>query len=414
MPKSATRLSHTQIAGLVCKNKEQLLTDGNGLTLRIRPNGSKVFYFQYSHPLTKKRSKLQIGKFPHCSLKQARKTALDYKDLLEQKIDPKSYLAQQKEKALNKENYLLTNVVEEWLEVKKYSITKDYAHDILRSLQLHVFPSLGKVPTSKITAPKIISVLRVVEAKGNLETVKRLCQRLNEVMDYAVNTGKIFSNPISKVHVAFKKPKAQNMKSIPPSELPELLQTISMASLNKVTRCLIEFQLHTIVRPSEASNSLWEEIDLEQKTWTIPANRMKRKREHVVPLSEYCVELLLFTKSITRGSPYVFPSPTNNFKPLNSQTVNAALKRMGYQGKLVSHGFRSIASTALNEEGFDFNLVESALAHVDSNQTRAAYNRATYLERRREMMNWWSSYVLSCSISNKTTTNVQLGRHETT
>ncbi|WP_119011171.1 integrase domain-containing protein [Vibrio superstes] len=394
MPRPATRLSHTKILALSCKNKEQLLTDGNGLTLRVRPNGSKVFYFQYSHPLTKKRTKLQIGKFPHCSLKQARKTVLEYRDLLDRKIDPKSHLAQQQEEELNKEKNLLANVAEEWLEVKKHSVTKDYAHDILRSLELHVFPSLGTVPISKITAPEVIKVLKVVESKGNLETVKRLCQRLNEVIDFAVNTGKVFSNPISKVHVAFKKPKAQNMKSIPPSELPELLQTISRASLNRVTRCLIEFQLHTMTRPSEASNTLWEEIDLEQKIWTIPASKMKRRREHVVPLSEYCIELLCYTKSIRRGSPYVFPSPTDNFKPLNSQTVNAALKRMGYQGKLVSHGFRSIASTALNEEGFDFNLIESALAHVDPNQTRAAYNRATYIERRRKMMNWWSQRIL--------------------
>lgn len=394
MPKPATRLSHNQILGLVCKDKEQLLTDGNGLTLRLRPNGSKIFYFHYSHPLTKKRTKLQIGKFPHCSLKQARKVAFEYKELLERDIDPKSHLAKQKEEVLKEDSNQLINVAKEWLEVKKHSVTSDYAHDIWRSLELHIFPSIGNMPISQITAPNVISVLRVIEAKGNLETVKRLCQRLNEVMDYAVNTGKTLSNPISKVHVAFKKPKAQNMKSIPPSELPDLLQTISRTSINKITRCLIEFQLHTMTRPSEASNALWDEVDLNEKIWTIPANRMKRRREHIIPLSDYCIELLRFTRSIGKNSLYVFPSPTNNLKPLNSQTVNAALKRMGYRGKLVSHGFRSIASTALNEEGFDFNLIEAALAHVDANQTRAAYNRAIYIERRREMMNWWSKLIL--------------------
>ncbi|MEZ9925930.1 integrase domain-containing protein [Vibrio breoganii] len=397
MPLATSRLSHTKILKLRPTEKEQLLSDGNGLSLRVRPNGSKIFYFLYSHPLTKKRIKLQIGKFPHCSLKHARKVAFDYKELVEQGIDPKQHIEAQNELALLEESNLLIEVSNEWLEVKKHSVTADYAEDILRSLELHIFPYLGQMPIGKITAPRVIKILRVVEAKGNLETVKRLCQRLNEVMNFAVNTGKIHSNPIQKIHVAFKKPKPENMKSLPPSELPELMRTISRASLNRVTRCLIEFQLHTMTRPSEAANALWDEIDFENKLWIIPAHKMKRRREHIIPLSDCCIELLVFTKSLRRNSPCVFPSPLNNFKPLNSQTVNAALKRMGYQGKLVSHGFRSIASTALNDEGFDFDLIESALAHVDPNQTRSAYNRAQYIERRRDMMNWWSAYITKAS-----------------
>lgn len=398
MPKIVKNLTHKEIQNYKARDKEQTLTDGGGLIVRVRPNGAKTFCFLYTNKNTKRKVKLIIGPFPEISLLDARKRAFELRQLMANGIDPKKHLEEQKEAALFAETHLLRQTAEEWFEVKKHSVTEDYAHDIWRSLEMHIFPTLEDVPVSKISAPRVIKILRPIEAKGSLETVKRLNQRLNEIMTYAVNTGKIYANPIQNIKAAFKKPKPQNMKTIPPSELPKLAQDIASASLNKTTRCLIEFQLHTMTRPAEASNALWDEICWEEKLWVLPAEKMKMNREHIIPLSDYCLDLLKHVKSLDRNSRYIFASPSTNKKPMNSQTVNAALKRMGYQGKLVSHGFRSLASTVLNEQGFDWDIIETALAHVDKNQVRNAYNRATYIDRRRDMMNWWSNYIVEMSM----------------
>ncbi|EJC6797911.1 tyrosine-type recombinase/integrase [Vibrio parahaemolyticus] len=410
MPKVARNLTFAEIKNYKPKAKEQLLSDGGGLTVRVRPNGTKTFYFQYTHQITRRKVKLLIGPFPEISLLQARKQALEFRELLARGNDPRDFVEQQREAKLLAETDLLIETAAEWFEVKKHSISEDYADDIWRSLELHIFPSLGKVPVSKISAPRVIKILRCIETKGNLETVKRLNQRLNEIMTYAVNTGKIYVNPIQNIKAAFKKPKPQNMKSIPPSELPQLIKDISSASLKMTTRCLIEFQLHTMARPAEASNALWSEIDWENHLWILPAKKMKMGRQHVIPLSEYCIELLKKLKYLDIYNTYIFSSPSNGQKPLNSQTVNAALKRMGYGGKLVSHGFRSVASTVLNEQGFDRDVIETALAHVDKNQVRSAYNKAIYIDQRRAMMNWWSNYIIKMSLGSRSIVSKRVRR----
>lgn len=208
-------------------------------------------------------------------------------------------------------------------------------------------------------------------------------------MIYAVNTGLLDANPASGIGMAFEKPKKQNMPTLRPEELPKLMRSLVMSNLSVSTRCLIEWQLLTLVRPSEASGARWSEIDLDAKLWTIPAERMKSKREHVVPLSPQALEILEVMKPISVHRKNVFPSRSDPKQPMNSQTANAALKRIGYGGKLVAHGLRSIASTVLNEAGFNPDVIEAALANSDKNEVRRAYNRSTYLKKRRELMNWW-------------------------
>ena len=219
-------------------------------------------------------------------------------------------------------------------------------------------------------------------------------QRINEIMIYAVNTGLIDANPASGIGMAFEKPKKQNMPTLRPEELPKLMRSLTMSNLSVPTRCLIEWQLLTLVRPSEASGARWTEIDHDAKLWTIPAERMKAKREHIVPLSLQAIDILEAMKSISGHREYIFPSRKDPKLPMNSQTANAALKRIGYRGKLVAHGLRSIASTAMNEQGFNSDIIESALAHVDKNEVRRAYNRSIYLTQRFELMEWWGKYVL--------------------
>ncbi|GHE84487.1 integrase domain-containing protein [Thalassotalea profundi] len=397
MARITTPLTNTEVKQAKARDKEYNLSDGEGLQLRIKPNGSKLWLLNYSRPYTKKRVNLGFGKYPDISLADARKLRAEARTLLAKNIDPMehrdSISNHQKEKI---ENTLL-NVAKKWFQVKKSAVTPNYAEDIWRSLELHVFPYIGKRPISEITAPIAIKTVKPIAEKGSLETVKRINQRLNEIMNYAVNTGLIHSNPLSGVKAAFEKPKKKSMPTIKPDELPQFMQALSIASIKIVTRYIIEWQLHTMIRPGEAVKARWSEIDFEQKLWNIPAETMKRKRPHSVPLTKQALNLLTTIKPISGHREYIFPADRNPRSHANESTANAAIKRMGYHGKLVAHGLRALASTTLNEQGFDPDVIEAALAHVDSNEVRRAYNRADYLKRRAKMMDWWSDHIEKCS-----------------
>ncbi|KGR33455.1 phage integrase [Vibrio campbellii] len=397
MAKTTTRLTDKEIKAAKPQEKEYNLFDGDGLRLRVKPNGSKHWILNYYRPNSRKRANLSLGKYPDLPLAKARKATMEAKELLAEGIDPqeKRKQEQQEHKAIHQHTFF--NVANEWFEIKKGDVTADYAVDIWRSLELHIFARLGEIPVREITAPQVIELLKPIEAKGSLETVKRLAQRLNEIMNFATNCGLIHANPLTGIKAAFKKPKKENMAALTPTELPELMSAIANASIKRTTRCLIEWQLHTMTRPSEASGARWDEINLDEKIWVIPADRMKKRREHRIPLTEQALELLEVMRPISGNRVYVFPSGRDPKKPCNSQTANMALKRMGFAGRLVSHGLRSLASTALNEQGFEPDLIEAALAHVDDNQVRSAYNRTDYLERRRPMMCWWGKHIEEAS-----------------
>jgi integrase len=200
-------------------------------------------------------------------------------------------------------------------------------------------------------------------------------------------------NPLTGIKEAFDRPQKQNMPALKPAELPEFIQALNQANMKRLTRCLIDWQLHTMTRPSEAAEARWCEIDTEAALWNIPAERMKKRRAHSIPLSPQALTILEVLRPISGHREFLFTSNTDYSKPMNTQTANMAIKRMGFGGRLVAHGLRSIASTTLNEHGFDPEVIEAALAHVDKDQVRSAYNRADYIERRRVMMNWWSEYI---------------------
>lgn len=393
MAKTVTPLTNTQVKQAKSKDKLYKLSDGEGLQLRVMPNGSKQWLLDYQRPITKKRTSLSLGSYPDVSLADARKRKLAARELLANDIDPKEYRDDQhREKALAVDHTFL-KVSTAWFELKKSKIAETTAISLWRSLNNHVFPSLGHRPIDKILAPEAIKVLKPLAAKGSLETTSKLIGYLNEVMNYAVNTGLLHHNSLAGIKAAFETPKSENMLTLKPEELPELMKALSYASIKITTRCLIEWQLHTMVRPSEASGATWAEIDLEAALWTIPAERMKKKRQHVIPLTAQALAILELMKPISAHREFVFPGDRKPNEPSNSQTANKALARMGFKGRLVAHGLRSIASTTLNEQGFDGDVIEAALAHVDKNEVRRAYNRAEYLERRKALMNWWSEHI---------------------
>ncbi|MGK7542920.1 integrase domain-containing protein [Salmonella enterica] len=393
MARTTRPLTNTEVLRTKALEKDLTLHDGDGLFLIVKTSGKKLWRFRYQRPATKQRTMIGLGAFPALSLADARGLRADYLALLANGIDPQvqaEVVEEQQQIALDS---IFSTVATNWFQLKSKSVTSDYANDIWRSLEKDVFPAIGETPVQQIKARTLVEALEPIKALGALETVRRLVQRINEIMIYAVNTGLIDTNPASGIGMAFEKPKKQNMPTLRPEELPKLMRSLIMSNLSVSTRCLIEWQLLTLVRPSEASGARWVEIDLDAKLWTIPAERMKAKREHIVPLSPQALDILEVMKPISAHREHVFPSRNDPKQPMNSQTANAALKRIGYGGKLVAHGLRSIASTALNEAGFNPDVIEAALAHSDKNEVRRAYNRSTYLLKRIELMNWWGELI---------------------
>lgn len=393
MARTTRPLTNTEVLRAKALEKDLTLHDGEGLFLIVKTTGKKLWRFRYQRPATKKRTMMGIGAFPALSLADARRLRADYLALLANGIDPQvqaEFIEEQQQIALDS---IFSTVATNWFQIKSKSVSPDYAKDIWRSLEKDIFPAIGEIPVQQIKARTLVEALEPIKARGALETVRRLIQRINEIMIYAVNTGLIDANPASGVGMAFEKPKKQNMPTLRPEELPKLMRSLAMSNLSVPTRCLIEWQLLTLVRPSEASGACWAEIDLDTKLWTIPPERMKAKREHIVPLSRQALDILEVMKPISAHREHIFPSRNDPKQPMNSQTANAALKRIGFGGKLVAHGLRSIASTAMNEAGFNADVIEAALAHSDKNEVRRAYNRSTYLEQRIELMEWWGNKV---------------------
>ncbi|HDL8518519.1 TPA: tyrosine-type recombinase/integrase [Yersinia enterocolitica] len=390
-------LSHNEILKAKPQDKDFTLHDGNGLFLLVKTSGKKLWRLRYQRPASDKRTNISLGAYPALSLADARQIRDDKLALLTRGIDPQEKEEQQAEERQIVQESIFQNVAQKWFSLKKAHVSEEHAKDIWRSIEKDILPSIRNIPVQDIKARTLIQTLEPIKARGALETVRRLVQRINEIMVYAVNVGLIDANPASGIGNAFERPKKQHMPTIRPEELPKLMRTIAMSNLSLPTRCLLEWQLLTLIRPAEASATAWAEIDIEKRLWCIPAERMKAKRDHIVPLSDQALEILEIMRPISARREHVFPSRNDPRKPMNSQTANAALKRIGYGGKLVAHGLRSIASTAMNEAGFNADVIEAALAHSDKNEVRRAYNRSTYLEQRIKLMNWWGIEIYTKS-----------------
>jgi len=391
--RTTSPLTPTQIKNAKPKQKEYNLGDGGSLFLRVKPNSTKLWLFNYFKPFTRLRSNISLGQYPDLSPKDARGIAAEYRTSLAKNIDPKEERERLARETTEAHLNTFQAVAEKWLNVKASKASPIYLAKIRQGLDNHLFPKMGKAPIHKLTAPGTISILQPLADREAMETVSKLCRWINEIMTYAVNTGVIHHNPLAGIREGFKKIKTRNMPTIRPEELPTFMKALSKSSATITTKSLIEWQLHTMVRPGEAAGTKWEEIDLENKVWTIPEERMKTGKANSIPLSSQATGILEAMRPISRHREYVFPSSVTPTKPASSQTANMAIKRMGYRGKLVSHGLRALASTTLNEQEFPHDVIEVALAHIDKNTIRGAYNRAEYLEQRRVMMEWWSENI---------------------
>ena len=401
MANTTSLLTDTQLRKAKPREKEYNLSDPGGLQLRIRPSGSKVWLFNYSKPIIGKRTNMKLGTYPNLSLTHARKSRDHYRELLAKEIDPQEYKAERVLEKSEAHRNTLKFITDEWFEIKKPDITSDYAASFYASLQNHVFPKLGACPIHKISAPIAIDVLQPLYLAGHLKQVRLICSRLNMIMDYAVNVGIITANPLSGIHKAFRTPVVSNYPTLEPADLPMLTSAIEATNMSTVIRCLFQWLLHTMTRPSETYGAKWQELDLENMIWIIPAERMKKRKQHLVPLTPQTISILDILKPISGHREHLFPNSRDPRRSVNRSTPATIFRKMGFTDKLVPHGIRALASTTLNEQAFDSDLIEMALAHKDQNAIRAVYNRAKYLERRRVMMHWWSDHIEEAATGKK-------------
>ena len=411
MPKVVTPLSNTKCKHAKAKDKEFTLSHGGGMGLRVMPNGKKEWIFRYTKPFTKTRTAIQLGIYPATSIKKAQDKRDTYLELLAENQDPLSVRIEQGQKAKLQKDNTFRYVAEQWMEDKKRKakVNPETAKDIWNSLENHIFPKLGMHPIDELKPKMVAATIKPLEAKGSLELVKRLCQRINEIMAFALNEEIITDNPLAHLKGKFKTPSTAHNPSLEPKDLPTLMEAITSANMAIPTRLLIEWQLHTMVRPNEAVGTKWSEIDLDNKVWTVPKDRMKKvgtnkqweeRKDHIIPLTFQTLTILKQMKPFSGHLEYVFPNQRDRQSKAGPDSANNALKRAGLKGKQTAHGMRTIASSTLNEEQFNPDIIEAALYHLDPNEQRRTYNRTDYLNQRRVMMEWWSQHIEDAATGN--------------
>ncbi len=390
LPKMAisNKLNISAIKSAKAENKPYRLSDGKGLFLLVNPNGAKWWRFHYR--FQNKQKTLSMGVFPEVGLAKARDKISEARQLLADGMDPSEKRKESKSHSINN----FKAVALKWIELKSNKWKDSHTAEVRRTLELNIFPFIGDKHIGSISTQEIIKVLKVVESRGSLEMLNKLRQRCNGVFVYAKVMGIIESNPVEGIEMVLKTPVRKNFNSIQPSELPELINAMKTAPMEPVTKVGLWIALYTFQRVNEIRFAEWSEFDFEKQLWTIPSERMKMKREHIVPLPNQAVKLFLELKPITGHSPYVFASSHKPQKqPFSENAMLFALYRMGFRGRMTVHGFRHLGSTTLNEMGYDSRYIEKQLSHEDRNTIRGAYNKAEYLSERVDMMQFWANFI---------------------
>ena len=376
----------------LAQDKPYKLTDGKGLYLLIQPNGGKYWRLKYRY--ADKEKTLAIGVYPDVSLARARQDAKNAKTLLKAGVDPSQNKQREKAaKRLSVENTFKA-VALEWYEKKQGEWDTGHAEKVKSQMEADLFKSLGPLPIIDIKPSDVLTTIKKIEKRGALDVAKRQLARCVQVFRYSIQTGRLSHNPATDLVGVIKSEKVQHMKALSRDDLPAFLNKLkTFDRIKDRTRLALKLIVHTFVRPRNIREAEWDDINFERKEWRIPAHKMKVKSEHLVPLSAQAIEILEELKETAGKSNYIFPGDRSWKKPMSENALSYAMNRMGYKGKATPHGFRSTASTILNESGFKPDVIERQLAHQERNKVRAAYNRSEYLDDRREMMDWWSSYI---------------------
>ena len=369
------------------------LSDGHGLYLLVNPSGSKLWRWKYRH--LGKEKLMPLGQYPLVTLAQARQARDDARRLLAQGVDPmeERKLAKVAAKAAADDSF--ESIARQWWAHWSGPRSPRHAEYVIRRLEADVFPALGARPVASITAPQLLAMAKKIEARGALDIAKRALQTCGQIMRHAVAHGLIERNPAADVRPsdALKPRVKENYARLDAKEVPELLRKIEAYQGSAYTRLAMKLMALTFVRTGELIGARWAEFDLEAAEWRIPAERMKMRTPHIVPLAPQAVEVVQALQTISGGRALLFPGERDHERPMSNNTILAALKRMGYAGRMTGHGFRGLASTILHEQGYPHHVIELQLAHQERDQVAAAYNHATYLTERRTMMNAWAAHL---------------------
>ncbi len=382
-----------------CKNakptaKPRKLSDSQGLYLEIMPSGSK--YWRLKYRFMGKEKRLALGVYPEISLAEARQKKDDARKILNNGADPSFVKKEQKRQAKRISSNTFESIAKEWHEHKTSGWTPLYAVSILRRLENDIFPVIGHLPISDITAPQILDVLRLIEKRGAFDIAKRAMQTCGQIFRFAIVTGLADRNPVTDLKGALKPYKQTHYSALDIKELPEFLHKLEKndARLFFLTRHAMHLLILTFVRTGELINAKWNEFDLEAGEWIIPAERMKMRKQHIVPLSRQAIEILKEIQTQTGQWDLVFPNQITSRKSMSNNTILKAIERMGYKGKTTGHGFRALAMTTIKEKlNYRHEVIDRQLAHSIRNKVDAAYDRAMFLDERKIMMQKWADYL---------------------
>ena len=387
-------LTDVEIRNVSGNGKVQRLYDERGLYLEVAPRGGKWWRFKYR--LAGKEKRISLGVYPEISLKDARFKCAEARKLLSDGIDP-SQNRKEQEAAMRgpAKNESFQHVAREWFAKFKTQWAASHAETVIVRLEKLVFPYIGNRPINAVMAPELLSVVRRLEERGTLETAHRVLGICGQVFRYAVATGRAERDPSGDLRGALPSVREKHHATIvDPKGIGGLLRAIEGYTGSLVVKCALRLAPLVFVRPGELRHAEWSEFNFDAAEWRIPAEKMKMKTVHIVPLSRQALAVVDELRPLTGNYRYLFPSGRTNSRRMSENAVLAALRRMGFaKDEMTGHGFRSMASTLLNEQGYNRDWIERQLAHIERNGVRAAYNYAEYLPERRRMMQEWANYL---------------------
>jgi len=382
-------LTDTTLRNARPRDKAYKLNDGKGLLVVVNPNGSKLWRLRYEHH--GRENMLSFGAYPDISLSQARKLHADARQLIAQGIDP----ARERAARAEKRRIIFKEVADEWLHLQRERLTLSTQRKARWMLDTFVYPQIGSRPIVDLRAADLLTMLRRIEEKGLNETAKRTKQRCSQIFRYAISTGRAENDPTVALRGALAPVITRHHAGITePAMIGELMHAIDGYTGHPIVTAALKLSALTFVRPGELQKALWSEIDLPRAQWRISAERMKMREEHIVPLAPQAIVIIRDLASFRDDSKFLLPSIWSGRRPISENTVNLALRRLGFtREQMTAHGFRTTASTQLNELGYPPDVIELQLAHRDRNKVRASYNMSLKIGDRHRMMCDWADYL---------------------
>ena len=390
------KLNDRQIKNAKPAEKPFKLNDGKGLYLYINTSGGKLWRFDFSY--NGKRKTLSIGKYPTVSLVEARAAAENARRLLVSGQDPSEAKQQEKRERQAAALNTFEAIARRWHSDNLIRWKENHAARVLRYFETDVFPVIGAMPIQEIRVSDIKTVLDGVMTRGVNNTAEKIREWTGAIFDYAVMLEVVETNPAYSLRKYIPAKQTDHRPALPREELTEFFRRLILAEIEPQNRIALILNMLTFLRSTELRGGQWNEIDFDAAIWTVPAQRMKHEKTapkppHAVPLADWTLELLAELKELTGNTSFLFPSRTKTDGFISDATISRIIERMGYKGRVTPHGFRSLASSVLNEQGFNPDAIERQLAHIENNKIRAAYNRADYLNERKEFMQWYSDFL---------------------